>query len=163
MKRSRDDLHAFLMACGLRFEGVPGLPLELPGYQRPTTRELSDDERAMLAQVDAQLLAQRPCPTPAPTAEEWFAEYAERHAHESPATRAAVLLRIRRDRVRYGVRRLRLGHEWWWQRPLELVRAETAVALRRLGHAGLARWVERDVATTVRVLRGPALQMELGL
>ena len=151
MRRKRgelegDALHALLLACGLRFEGVPTLPLELPGYVRPTTcRELTDDERAMLAEVDAQLLAQRPCPTPPRTADDWFAEYAERHAHESPATRAWVLLRIRRDRVRYGVRRLRLGHEWWWQRPLELVRAETAAALRQLGHERFARQVEGEV------------------
>jgi hypothetical protein len=88
MKRSHDDLHAFLMACGLRFEGVPGLPFERPGYVRATTRrELTDDERAMLAELDAQLLAQRPCPVPVTTAEEWFADYAERHAHEATATR----------------------------------------------------------------------------
>jgi hypothetical protein len=163
MKRSRDDLHAFLMACGLRFEGVPGLPLERHGYQRPTAgRELTPDERAMLAEVDAQLLAQRPCPVPARTAEEWFAEYAERHAHESPAIRAAVLLRIRRDLVRHGIRRLRIGHEWWWQRPLVLVQTETAAWLRQLGHAELARRVDGEAAT-VSVRRGPAVQMELGL
>jgi hypothetical protein len=142
---SRDELLALLAACGLRFEGMPPPPFERPGYVRPTTRELTDDERAMLAEVDAQLLAQRPCPTPAPTAEEWFADYADRHAHESPVTRAAVLLRIRRDRVRYGIRRLRAGHEWHWQRPLELVRAETAAALRLLGHAGLAVQMERGL------------------
>jgi hypothetical protein len=164
MKRPRDDLHAFLMACGLRFEGVPGLPLELPGYVRPTTRrELTDDERAMLAELDAQLLAQRPCPASSPSAEERFADLVERHAHESPATRAWVLLRIRRDRVRYGVRRLRIGHQWWWQRPLALVQAETAAALRQLGHTGLARWVEGEVTKMRPVRCGPAAQMELGI
>lgn len=92
MKRKNDDLHAFLMACGLRFEGVPGLPLELPGYVRPTVRrQLTEAERTELAQVDAQLLALRPCPVPTRTADDWFAEYTERHAHESPATRAGVL------------------------------------------------------------------------
>lgn len=161
-----DALHALLAACGLRFEGMPPPPFEYPCYRRPTTRELTDDERAMLAEVDAQLLAQRPCPTPAPTAEEWFADYADRHAHESPVTRAWVLLRLRRDRVRFGIRRLRLGHEWWWQRPLELVRAETAAALRQLGHADLARLVESAPATarvpgTSRAPSGTMAQMEL--
>jgi len=156
MRRKRDELegdalHALLLACGLRFEGVPTLPLELPGYVRPTTcRELTDAERAMLAEVDAQLLAQRPCPTSEPSVEERFADLVERHAHESPATRAAELLRIRRDRVRYGLRRLRIGHEWRWQRPLELVQAETAAALRQLGHAGLARWVDPVVERGVK-------------
>jgi len=150
MKRVRDDLSrdallALLAACGFRFEGVPPPPFERLGYVRPTTRELTDDERAMLAEVDAQLLAQRPCPTSKQTAEEWFADYAERHAHESPATRAWVLLRIRRDRVRHGIRRLRIGHDRWWQRPLELVQAETAMALRQLGHERFARQVEGEV------------------
>ena len=140
-----DALHALLAACGLRFEGMPPPPFEYPCYRRPATRELTDHERAMLAEVDAQLLAQRPCPTSKQTAEEWFADYAEQHAHESPATRAWVLLRIRRDRVRYGIRRLRAGHEWHWQRSLELVRAETAAALRQLGHERFARQVEGEV------------------
>jgi hypothetical protein len=168
MKRYRiDDLLRWcaLGACRIEFGGGD-LVLERPGYKRPTTPELTDDERAMLAEVDAKLLAQRPCPVPARTAEDWFAEYAERHAHESPATRVWVLLRIRRDRVRYGIRRLRIGHEWWWQRRLELVRAETAAALRQLGHAGLARWIEAAATrvTTVRPARRPsAVQMELRL
>lgn len=137
-----DALHALLAACGLRFEGMPPPPFEHPCYVRPATRPLTEAEQAMLAQVDAELLAQRPCPVPTTTADERFAELVARHAHESPAVRARSLLRIRRDRVRYGCRRLRLGHEWSWQRPLALVRAETANALRELGHAGLARWVE---------------------
>ena len=144
-----DALHALLAACGLRFEGMPPPPFEYPCYRRPATRELTDHERAMLAEVDAQLLAQRPCPTSKQTAEEWFADYAEQHAHESPATRAWVLVRIRRRLVRYGLRRLRIGHEWRWQRPLAVVRAETAAALQQLGHAELARRI--------------AAQMELGL
>jgi hypothetical protein len=157
-----DDLLRWcaLGACRIEFGGGD-LVLERPGYVRPTTRrELTDAERAMLAELDAQLLAQRPCPVPARTAEEWFTEYAERHAHESPATRAWVLRRIRRDRVRYGIRRLRIGHEWWWQRPLKLVRADTAATLRQIGHAGLAQRFEGEV---VPVRRVPAVQMELGL
>jgi len=77
-----DALHALLAACGLRFEGMPPPPFEYPCYRRPATRELTDHERAMLAEVDAQLLAQRPCPTSKQTAEEW--------GKISPRTRNAV-------------------------------------------------------------------------
>ena len=162
MKRCRDDLHAFLMACGLRFDGVAGLPLELPGYVRPTTRELTDAERAMLVAVDAQLLAQRPCPVPQATSEERFADLVEQHAHESPATRAAVLLRLRRDRVRYGVRRLRRGDAWIPSRwSLEQARTDAVVALRQLGHGRLASVVEEHDVAARRA--APSGQMELGL
>jgi hypothetical protein len=156
-----DALHALLAACGLRFEGMPPPPFEHPCYVRPTTRPLTEDEQAMLAQVDAELLAQRPCPVPVPTAEERFADLVERYAHESPAARARSLLRIRRDQVRYGCRRLRAGHEWSWQRPLAVVRAETATTLRQLGHAGLARRVE-DARRAKPAPRQRGLQMELG-
>ena len=53
-------------------------------------------------------------------------------------------LRRRRDLVRYGCRRLRAGNEWWWQRPLSVVRVETVAALRQLGHGGLARRVGKE-------------------
>lgn len=58
---------------------------------------------------------------------------------DSPAERAWLGRQIRRQRVRYGVRRLRAGSEHWWQRPLTVVRVETVAALAALGHAGLAR------------------------
>jgi len=157
-----DDLHALLMACGLRFDGVAGLPLERPGHVRPTTRELTDAERAMLAQLDEELLSQRPCPVPQATAEERFADLVERHAHESPATHAAALLRLRRDRVRYGVRRLRRGDAWIPSRwSLEQARTDAVVALRQLGHARLARVVEEHDVAARRA--SPSWQMEFGL
>ena len=70
---------------------------------------------------------------------------------DDPAERAWKLRSLRRLRVRYGSRRLRAGNEWWWQRPLAVVRAETATALRLLGHAGLARWVDEGFAASAVV------------
>jgi hypothetical protein len=67
---------------------------------------------------------------------------------DSPAERAWRLQRLRRELVRYGCRRLRAGHEWSWQRPLTVVRAETAAALRQLGHAELARGIAMEPART---------------
>jgi hypothetical protein len=154
--KGEDQLHALLAACGLRFEGVEPAPFEPVGYVRPTPRALSDAERAMMAELDAQLLSERPCSVPSAQtpAESWaLAEerQAERVAGWTPATRAAMRLRDLRGRVRYGCRRLRAGNEYRWARPLAVVRAETAATLRQLGHAGLARVVE------------PPGQMELGL
>jgi hypothetical protein len=165
MNRADRRLHAFLAACGLRFEGVP-YPFEPPGYVRPKPPEPTEAERAELAAQHAELerqLWERPWPVvlPEPTVEERWAELAEQYVHQSPATNAAVLLRLRRDLVRYGVRRLRAGTEAWHQRPLAKVRAETAAALETLGHGRLARWVAAPVrARRSRVAAG---QLELGL
>lgn len=112
----------------------------------------------------AELLLNRRPPWPEPTLAERWAELEERERHRwslySESERAAMRLRSRRDRVRYGCRRLRAGTEYRWQRPLPVVRAETAAALEALGHEGLARWFTQAVAAA---RRGPAVQMELGL
>ena len=154
--KGEDKLHALLAACGLRFEGVEPPPFEPVGYVRPTTRPLTEAERAMMAELDAKLLAQRPCSVPsAQTPAERWAQFEERQRERvagwTLATRAAMKRHSLRGTVRYGCKRLRAGNEYLWARPLAVARAETAEALRQLGHAGLARVVE------------PPGQMELGL
>ena len=143
-----DKLHALLSACGLRFEGVEPPPFEPVGYVRPTTRPLTEAERAMMAEFDAQLLSERPCAVHAPTTEERWTELAnrerERTEHWSPATRASMRRHGLRETVRYGCRRLRAGNEYRWARPLAAVRAETVAALRELGHPTLGSIVLGD-------------------
>jgi hypothetical protein len=171
-RKGEDRLHALLAACGLRFEVAPDypIPFEQPGYVHPVTSlraSLADAQRvelrAQAVELDAHLFAQRP-PWPEPTpAERWAAlvqDQRERDEQKSAATRAAERLRRRRDIVRYGCRRLRAGNGYRWARPLAQVRAETAAALRELGHAGLARWVD---GAELSIPRGPVVQMELGL
>lgn len=155
-QRDGDALHALLAACGLKFEGTPPPPFDRVGYLRPTTRPLTAAEHAMMAELDAQLLSERPCSVPsAQTPAERWAQTEERQRERvagwTPAERAAMRRHGLRDTVRYGCRRLRAGNEYRWARPLAVVRTETAAALRTLGHAGLARVVE------------PPGQMELGL
>jgi hypothetical protein len=165
VKHADRQLHAFLAACGLRFEGVP-YPFKKPGWVRPKPPEPTEAERVELAAQHVELerqLWERPWPVvlPEPTVDERWAELVERHEHQSPATNAAVLLRLRRDLVRYGVRRLRAGTEAWHQRPLELVRAESVAALGALGHGRFARWLTAPVRA--RRSRAAAVQMELAV
>jgi len=164
---------AALGACRVTFSGSE-LVFERPGYVHPITAlraSLTDEQRAELSvqafELDAQLLAQRP-PWPELMPAERRAELEERERLRwscySDIERAAMRLRARRDLVRYGLRRLRSGNEWRWQRPLATVRAETVGALRELGHPRLARMVE-DVAAgePVACAVQPEEQMELGL
>jgi hypothetical protein len=170
--RTSDILRwAALGACRVEFGGND-LVFERPGYVHPVAAlraSLTDEQRAELsaqaAELDARLFAQR-APWPEPTPAERFDAFVQDQRggteHWSPATRAAVQRARRRGLVRYGVRRLRAGNEWRWQRPLAEVRVETAAALRELGHAGLARRVEGGTHAAKRT-RGRAVQLELGL
>ncbi len=103
---------------------------------------------AMSAALGSMQLLSRRAPWPEPTpAERWAAfvqDQRERTEHWSPATWARWWLRMRRNRVRYGCKRLRAGTENWRRQPLSVVRAETVAALLELGHASLGSMVLGD-------------------
>jgi hypothetical protein len=163
---AESHLHAFLAACGLRFDGVPNVFAQPCRRVRPPLTEVARAElAAQHAEVERQLWAH---PYPVPSAEPF--EHAWQRITDqlpdSPRQRAWQLRRARLGIARYGLRRLRTGHEWWWQTPLAQVRAETAATLRQLGHGRFAGMVAGERTARRRSRRRGAqraVQMELEL
>jgi hypothetical protein len=142
MRAADEHLHAFLAACGLHFDGVPNVFAQPP---RRVPAPLNDAARAELAaqyaEVERQLWAHSyPVPSAEPLEHAW--QRITDKLPDSARERARALRRARLGIARYGLRRLRTGHEWWWQRPLSAVRAETVRVLKALGHGRFAVLVD---------------------